>query len=79
MLIPCDECMREISHTAESCPYCGYKIPPELRESIDKEIRERVEARKRSEESDKRFNIGCWVLTVLAGILLLIFLHHLGS
>ena len=29
-LIPCPECQKQISDTAESCPNCGYKIEDEL-------------------------------------------------
>ena len=27
--IPCPECKRQISETADSCPKCGYKLTPE--------------------------------------------------
>ena len=32
--IPCPECKKQISETAESCPKCGYKLTPEEAKKI---------------------------------------------
>ena len=33
-LIPCPECKKRISETAESCPKCGYELTPEKVEEV---------------------------------------------
>ena len=34
--IPCPECRKQISETADSCPKCGYKLTPEKVDEIKK-------------------------------------------
>ncbi len=66
MIINCKECKNQISHTAISCPSCGWRIPYGLREksdySLNEEIRfnnlTKVEQEAEIEEREKRLKKG---------------------
>ena len=59
-LIACPECEKQMSDTAESCPDCGYKLTPEIVESIKKDETEKEEKEKQQQEAtNKGCLIGC--------------------
>ncbi len=53
--IPCPECKRQISETADSCPKCGYKLTPE----------EAAKIKKRQQD----YYIGCSIAAVVVVLL----------
>ena len=56
--IPCPECKRQISETADSCPKCGYKLTPEEAAKI--------------KQKNQAIQIGCTILLVVVSIPILI-------
>ena len=75
-LIACPECEKQMSDTAESCPDCGYKLTPEIVESIKKDETEKAEKEKQQQEA---INKGCLIgglivlgIGILIGIIFVI-------
>ena len=60
-LIPCPECEKQISDTAESCPDCGYKLTSEIVDSIK---RDEAEKKKQQEVAADK---GCVVAASIVG------------
>lgn len=54
-LIQCPECKKQVSHSAEKCPNCGYRLTPEI---IQK-------AQKSQKEAKKYAGIGCLALIAI--------------
>jgi hypothetical protein len=61
-MITCPDCNKKISESADSCPNCGYKLTPE----------KIAEIKKKGQQGQKRFNIGCLSLIVMFVVLYLI-------
>ena len=57
-LVPCHECNKDVSDTADVCPYCGFNL---------KKFREENNKNKIEEK-----NVGCLLFSVLFAILLVI-------
>ena len=56
--IPCPECKRQISETADSCPKCGYKLTPEEAAKI--------------KQKNQAVQMGCAIALVVVSIPILI-------
>jgi RNA polymerase subunit RPABC4/transcription elongation factor Spt4 len=61
-MIPCPECKKEISETADTCPNCGYQLTPEKIADIKKE----------EQQIQKGCGIGCLSVIVIFVILYMI-------
>jgi len=62
-IIPCPECKKNISDSAESCPKCGYKLTPEK----VSEIKEKIASSR---------NIGLIMFAGLSFIILIIYISQ---
>ena len=60
-LIACPECEKQMSDTAESCPDCGYKLTPEIVESIKKDEAEKAEKAEKEKQQQEANNKSCLI------------------
>lgn len=78
VLLPCHECGREISHTSESCRWCGYKPKPgeyePEAEIVMEELRRKAAERQWLEERKwKHSLVSCLIFLVIFALFLLIY------
>ena len=60
-LIPCPECKKRISETAESCPKCGYELAPEKVEEV----------KEKEKKLQTGIAIGCLIPILLCFVILM--------
>ena len=58
-LIPCPECKKRFSASANSCPWCGYVLTPKIVTKI------RAEQKAKVEKTERGCGIGCLVIVLL--------------
>ena len=73
-LINCQECGKQISDKAESCPNCGYRIESTIEEK--KKIPSKI--KQEAKEIDKKISI-CYAIVAVLVVLLFVFVGYSNS